>query len=89
MTKTIKGTTSTGFDFEISEERLSNYELVEAIAEVDTNPLVLPRLIKLMLGDQAERLKDHVRTSDGIVPLDKMGDEIKDIFESQQALKKS
>ena len=41
--KTIKGTTSTGFDFEISQDRLNNYELVEAIAEVDTNPLVLPR----------------------------------------------
>lgn len=86
--KTIKGTTATGFAFEISQDRMQNYELVEAISEVDTNPLVLPRLIKLLLGDQAEALKNHVRTEDGIVPLDKMGDEIKDIFASQDQLKK-
>lgn len=86
--KTIKGKTATGFAFEISQDRMQNYELVEAISEVDTNPLVLPRLIKLLLGDQAEALKNHVRTEDGIVPLDKMGDEIKDIFASQDQLKK-
>lgn len=86
--KRIKGTTSTGFEFEITQDRLNNYELVEAIAEVDTNPLIFPRLIKLMLGEQAERLKDHVRTEDGLVPLDKLSNEIQEIFESQQQVKK-
>lgn len=85
--ESIKGTTSSGFTFEISKERMSNYELVEAIAEVDTNPLVLPKLIKLLLGDQAEELKNHVRDENGIVPLEKMNDVIKEIFESQSKVK--
>ncbi|WP_067194759.1 hypothetical protein [Streptococcus sp. DD10] len=67
---------------------MENYELVEAIAEVDTNPLVLPKLIKLLLGSQAEALKDHVRDEEGLVPMDKMSEEIKDIFASQEAVKK-
>ena len=86
--KTIRGVTSTGFAFEITKERLGNYELLEAIAEVDTNPAVLPKVVKLMLGDKSEDLKNHVRTADGIVPLDKMGSEIREIFTSQNQLKK-
>lgn len=86
--KTIRGVTSTGFAFEITKERLENYELLEAIAEVDTNPAVLPKVVKLMLGNKSEDLKNHVRTADGIVPLDKMGSEISEIFTSQKQLKK-
>lgn len=85
--KSIKGVTSSGFSFEITEDRLANYELVEVIAEVDTNPLILPKVVNLILGNQAESLKNHVRTEDGIVPLDKMGDEIREIFESQKQVK--
>lgn len=85
--KSIKGVTSSGFSFEITEDRLANYELVEVIAEVDTNPLVLPKVVKLMLGEQAEDLKNHVRTEDGIVPLDKISDEIREIFESKKQVK--
>lgn len=88
LVKTISGVTSTGFAFEITKERLENYELLEAIAEVDTNPTVLPKVVKLMLGDKSEDLKNHVRTADGIVPLDKMGSEISEIFTSQDQLKK-
>lgn len=86
--KTIRGVTSTGFPFEITKERLENYELLEAIAEVDTNPAVLPKVVQLMLGEKSEDLKNHVRTADGIVPLDKMGAEISEIFSSQNQLKK-
>lgn len=46
-TKSFKGTTKTGFPFDISMERMENYEVVETIAEIDENPLVLPRLLKL------------------------------------------
>ena len=85
--KTIKGTTSTGFYFEISQDRLNNYELVEAIAEVDTNPLVLPRLLNLMLGPQAQNLKDHVRTDEGLVPMKALMSEVEEIFANQKPVK--
>ena len=86
--KTIRGVTSTGFAFEITKERLENYELLEAIAEVDTNPAVLPKVVQLMLGNKSEDLKNYVRTADGIVPLDKIGNEIREIFTSKNQLKK-
>lgn len=86
-TKSFKGTTKTGFPFDISMERMENYEVVETIAEIDENPLVLPRLLKLLLGDQVATLKDHVRGEDGMVPTQKLMDEVRDIFESQNVKK--
>lgn len=86
-TKSFKGTTKTGFPFDISMKQMENYEVVETIAEIDENPLVLPRLLKLLLGDQVAALKDHVRGEDGIVPTQKLMDEVRDIFESQNVKK--
>lgn len=86
-TKSFKGTTKTGFPFDISMERMENYEVVETIAEIDENPLVLPRLLKLLLGDQVAALKDHVRGKNGMVPTQKLMDEVRDIFESQNVKK--
>lgn len=86
-TKSFKGTTKTGFPFDISMERMENYEVVETIAEIDENPLVLPRLLKLLFGDQVAALKDHVRGEDGMVPTQKLMDEVRDIFESQNVKK--
>ena len=86
-TKSFKGTTKTGFPFDISMERMENYEVVETIAEIDENPLVLPRLLNLLLGDQVAVLKDHVRGEDGMVPTQKLMDEVRDIFESQNVKK--
>lgn len=80
----IKGTTSSGFKFEIDEKQLKNYEFVELISEVDENELLMPKILKMLLGDQVEALKDHVRDEDGIVPIEKMVQEIKDIFGNAQ-----
>lgn len=80
----IKGTTSSGFEFEIDEKQLKNYEFVELISEVDENELLMPKILKMLLGDQVEALKDHVRDEDGIVPIEKMVQEIKDIFGNTQ-----
>lgn len=85
--KTIKGKTSTGFAYELEKARLDNYELVEVISEVDTNPLVFPRMLKLLLGDQTEALKDHVRDEDGFVSTEKLTAEVSEIFNSNQAKK--
>lgn len=86
----LKGTTSTGFAFEISDERQNNYELLEAFGKLDENPALLPRTVEMLLGaKQASSLKDHVRAKSGIVPADKMMNELKEILESQNQLKKS
>lgn len=82
----LKGKTKSGFEYEVSDVAMNNYELVEVLAEVDKNPLLLPRLVKMLLGeDQKKRLIDHVRTTDGNVPIDAVSNEIMEIFQSGKA----
>ena len=79
----LKGKTKTGFEFEISDEALNNYELIETLAEVDANPLLIPKLLNQLLGkEQQQKLKDHVRDKKGFVSVQAMSDEILDIFQS-------
>ena len=80
----LKGTTKSGFNFDIEDKRLNNYELLEAISEVEESPFALPRVIKLLLGDsKAKALKNHVRDDEGFVSSEKLSAEIMEIFESQ------
>lgn len=86
----IKGKTETGFAYQIAEENLDNYELVETLGEMEENPLVISKVINLLLGkEQKEKLKEHVRAENGIVSSEKMGEEIKGIFESVHKAKNS
>lgn len=84
----LKGTTKSGFKFDIEDKRLNNYELLEAISEVDDNALALPKVIKLLLGDnKANALKNHVRDEEGFVSAEDLMAEIKEIFEAKQLKK--
>lgn len=86
----IKGKTTSGFEYEISKARLENYELIEALSEVDENPLLLPKTVNLLLGkDQTIKLKDHLRDPEGLVSSEKLSNEIMDIFQSQKETKNS
>ena len=40
--KRLTGVTKSGFAHSILEKNIKNYELVEALGELDTNPLALP-----------------------------------------------
>lgn len=83
--KLIKGKTSTGFEFEVSKKRLNNYELVECLGKLEAEPLLLPKIVVMILGEaQTEQLKNHVRDSDGIVDTDIMSKEIEDILKSKE-----
>lgn len=86
----LKGKTESGFTYQISEKRLENYELVEALNSIETNPLEVIKVVNLLLGvDQAKKLKDHLRDKDGLVSTEKMTNEIQEIFETQAKLKNS
>ena len=86
----IKGKTTSEFEYEISRARLENYELIEALSEVDENPLVLPKTVNLLLGkEQASKLKDHLRDSEGLVSTEELSNEIMEIFQSQNETKNS
>lgn len=77
----MKGITENGFKFSINDKALNNMELVEAIAEVDHNTLLLPRVLKLLLGEEQKKaLYDFVRDPDGTVPMDQVATEVEAIL---------
>lgn len=73
--------TASGFEFEIEDGVLDNMELLDAIAELEENPLKLTKVVKLLLGDETkERLYDHVRNDKGRVPAEALSKEVAEIF---------
>jgi len=73
----VKGTTSTGFEFEYDEQRLDDMRFVDILAVVvdDAAPLLdkirgVSQLITLLLGPETKaRLYDHIGAAhDGRVP---------------------
>ena len=78
----IEGKTTSGFEFEISEDIINDYELIENLGELEDNPLILGKIVKQILGkEQTIKLKDHIRNENGIVPTDRMTKEIIEIFQ--------
>ena len=78
----INGKTKSGFEFTISERALDNYELLETVAEAQENPSIVPKILGMLLGDDKKRLIEHVREDDGVVPAEKMMEELADIFDA-------
>ncbi len=79
----IQGVISTGFAFEVDEKQLDNMELVDAIAEVEENPVAVSRVIRMLLGDhQRKALYDSLRTEDGRVPVAALTQALVEIFTS-------
>lgn len=77
----IKGKTSSGFEFSISKDVKNDYELIENLGELEDNALILGKIVTQILGkEQTVKLKDHIRNENGIVPTDKMTQEIIEIF---------
>ncbi len=78
----ITGTTSNGFNYEIGEEALDDYELLEALASVDRGNFEdIVIVVKLLLGEyQLDKLKDHLRKG-GRVSSRAIVNVIKEIFE--------
>lgn len=77
----IADKTNSGFEFEVSEAALDDWELLEILSEIDDGKTQkLGAAVKLLLGEeQAEKLKEHCRT-DGRVSASAMFKEISDIF---------
>lgn len=85
----IRGTTKSGFQYNIDESRVDDMEFMEMIAEADDNPIVVPKVIEHMLGkDQKQKLYDHLRTEKGNVPVEAMLNELEDIFTNANPIKK-
>lgn len=56
-----KGKTKSGFEFEIAQEVLESWELLETINEVEDNPIRIVKLVTLLLGtEQKKKLIEHL-----------------------------
>lgn len=85
--KMIKGKTSSGFAYEIDERRLNNFDLMEAISKVEGNPIHVVSVVNLLLGEDAQKLKDFVRDEDGFVDNDKLFHEVEEIMDGVKEIK--
>lgn len=84
------GKTKSGFAYCIPEKRIHNMELLDALTEMETNVAALPKVVKLLLdADARQRLYDHLRDEDGIVPMESVVAEIYDIFQNGKPAKNS
>jgi len=82
----IKGTTASGFEFEVDEDLLQDCEFLELFAHVmkgGTDSMEIFDLAENALGTkQKKQLYDHVRGENGRVPLDGFTAEMTEIFDA-------
>lgn len=79
MTKKIK--TSSGFTCVIKPECLEDMELIELLAKLDDEPLIITKILDKILGeDMKKKLYDHVREKSGCVPVQAVSKELSEIF---------
>lgn len=85
----ITGKTSTGFEFELQDDVLDDYELLETLTAVDRGEYGrITEMVEQLLGkEQKEKLKEHIRNEHGRVSAAKMMDEVKEIFDGSKELK--
>lgn len=78
----IKGTTSTGFTFEIDEEVRDDYDLMNAFNKLDTGESGnIDAAVELMLGKaQKNKLREHCKGKSGRVLASKMEKEVVEII---------
>jgi len=89
MEEVIKGKTKTNFEYNIDKKILNDYELLEEIDNIGKNPVIIIKLLRRLLQEeQLEKLKEHIRNEEGMVPIDKMEKELEDIFNGINEIKK-
>jgi len=78
----IQGKTKSGFAYALDKDVMNNMELVDALAEMqEENPLSVSRVLNLILDkNQKQRLYNHVRTESGRVSMEKIIEELGEIF---------
>ncbi len=75
--------TDSGFEIEIQKETLDDWELLEDLEALENGKTIkIISVAARLLGDEGlTKLKEHIRTPAGRVPMSAMQDEIFDIFQ--------
>ncbi|MGV9052858.1 hypothetical protein [Lactococcus lactis] len=86
----LKGTTRSGFPYEITTERLNNFELLEIFVEKLMKTLFCyQKSVKSLIWEQrqSKNLKNYLRDEEGFVSTDKIRETLEDIFAVQNKIK--
>lgn len=85
----IEGKLKSGFEYKIEDHVLDNMELLDEVSEVDENPLVLSKVLKMLLGtEQRKKLYDHLRDpQNGNVSIVAVSKAVAEIFSGSGQLK--
>ena len=85
----LRGQTKTGFSFTLREEALDDMELLEVMIAVDDDASLLPKLLRMLLGEkQKRRLYEHVRKIHGRVSIKALSEEVFSMLQGERTLKK-
>ena len=87
----LEGKTTSGFRWKLEDDALDNYELLEALREIDTgNEAAVVDMINLLLPEEEKKaLKDHIRSQSGRVSAKKIIQEVAEILEASKEGKNS
>ena len=85
----LKGITESGFEFEIDEEILDDWELLELLQEIDDGNIgKLSKAIVFMLGEeQYTKLKNFIKARDGKIKASVMVVEFFSIMNANKEVK--
>lgn len=76
--------TRSGFEYDLETEKLNDMRLIDLLASDEDDITSVSKILTLMFDKKdRERLYAHVSEDDGRVPIDKVSDEIADIFNEQ------
>lgn len=80
----LRGKTESGFEYELDDDVLDDYELLELFCQIDEGETSLTvKMVDTLLGEeQKERLKDHVRAKSGRVSAQRLLAEVTEILNS-------
>lgn len=86
----LKGKTKSGFEFTIQKDISDDMELFELLVEADEGKAsVLPKILTRILGpEQKKLLYDHCREESGRVRMTVVSEELAQIFQAVNSLKK-
>lgn len=78
----MKGTTRSGFAFEVDENAFNDMEVVDVLSSEEMHSTYkMSFLVSRVLGEkQKKALYDHLRDASGRVPVDAVEREMEDIF---------
>lgn len=83
----LKGKTSTGFEYELEDDALNDWEVLEDLTDIDDGHYGgAVRALRRLLGDnQMKALKEHCRGENGRITQSAMVNELADILKGTGA----